>query len=446
MPRALLHSDSRATTVQGMPEFAGLGTTLVLIVAVVLWVAYLVPVWTRKREYLATERNAIRLQQTLRIMAESAEAPEEVRIEADARTIAVQQRAVAKEARLKQALEHAKAVAKARELDEQIKAVEREVRAAVKSTVSRAQRLRRTRLACFGLVVVALAAVVAGALVPGLQVLLVAGAAVAVLGVVGLVAVNASSTRMRRVAEATAPHVKDLVEAREVAAQAVATEARMAEQVVARQAQRTGEALRSRSSLRTGKALADSQVAPSEEAPASRSWTPRPVPEQRVRVDYQPSSRSDELLRRARKQLAEDRRAISGPLARVTRMEPSFDDIIEGEQRATPTEHERRLAPTSPALPIRDIQFDQAVAAAASLDVTRSDASGEGEHESDVIFARVERREQSDRPAERPAERASERAAERPAARSGSKFAAMGLVDDDLAGVDVHEAFLRRVG
>ena len=106
-----------------MPEFAGLGTTLVLIIAVVLWVAYLVPVWTRKREYLATERNAIRLQQTLRIMAESAEAPEEVQLEADARTIAVQQ-----------------------------KAVEREVRAAVKSTVSRAQRLRRTRLACFALV------------------------------------------------------------------------------------------------------------------------------------------------------------------------------------------------------------------------------------------------------------------------------------------------------
>lgn len=142
-----------------MPEFAGLGTTLILIVAVVLWVVYLVPVWTRKREYLATERNAIRLQQTLRIMAESAESPEEVRLEADARTIAVQQRAVAKEARLKQAMEHAKAVARARELDEQIKAVEREVRAAVKSSVSRAQRLRRTRLACFALVLVAVAAI-----------------------------------------------------------------------------------------------------------------------------------------------------------------------------------------------------------------------------------------------------------------------------------------------
>ena len=85
-----------------MPEFAGLGTSLVLIVAVVLWVAYLVPVWTRKREYLATERNAIRLQQTLRIMAESAESPEEVRIEADARTIAVQQKAVAKSAKARQ--------------------------------------------------------------------------------------------------------------------------------------------------------------------------------------------------------------------------------------------------------------------------------------------------------------------------------------------------------
>lgn len=405
-----------------MPEFAGLGTTLVLIIAVVLWVAYLVPVWTRKREYLATERNAIRLQQTLRIMAESAEAPEEVQLEADARTIAVQQKAVAKEARLKQAMEHAKAVARARELDDQIKAVEREVRAAVKSTVSRSQRLRRTRLACFALVVLGIAAVAAGAIVPGLQVLLAVGAAVAVLGVVGLVAVNASSGRMRRVAEATAPRVQGLVEAREVAAQAVATETRMAEQVVARQSRRAG-------ALQT------------EEVLASRNWTPQSVPEQRVRAQYEPARhRSDDLLARAKAQLAEDRRAISGPIARVTRLEASFDEIIDGDEHASLTDQERRLAPTQPALPIREVnfdrgshgtaqvaaadRFDQAVDAAEALDVTWGDAPIETAPDEHRVAP----------------------AQERVATPAGSKFASMGLVDDELAGMDVHEAFLRRVG
>lgn len=372
-----------------MPEFAGLGTTLVLVVAVVLWIAYLVPVWTRKREYLATERNAIRLQQTLRIMAESAEAPEEVRIEADARTIAVQQRAVAKEARLKQAMEHAKAVARARELDDQIKAVEREVRAAVRTTVSRAQRLRRTRLACFALVVAAIAAVVAGALVPGLQLLLVAGGAVAVLGVAGLVAVNASAARMRVVAARTAPSVRTLVEARAVAAQAVAAEERIAEHVVAR-AGRTEELLR------------------------SRSWTPAPVPEQRAAPQHRVG---DDLLQRARAQLAEDRRALSGPLARVSRI--SFDELVTGE--VPDTDIERRLAPTAPAVPIRRVEVGEAVEAAVALDVVRA---------KDAAAAPA---------AEAPP-------APEPAKRAPSRFAAMGVIEDDLDGMDVQAAFRRRVG
>lgn len=372
-----------------MPELAGLGTTIVLIIAVVLWIAYLVPVWTRKREYLATERNAIRLQQTLRIMAESAEAPDEVRLEADARTIAVQQKAVAKEARLQQAMERAKAVARARELDEQIKAVEREVRAAVKSSVSRSQRLRRTRLACFALVVLGIVAVVAGALVPVLQLLLAAGAAVTVLGAVGLVAVNASSTRMRRVAEATAPRVRGMVEAREVAARAVATETRAAGRAVQHERHEAGQRLRT------------------DEVLASRQWTPQAVPEQRLRAQYErPRHPSDELLERARQQLAEDRRAISGPVARVTRLEPSFEAIIDGDGASAPTEQERRLAVTQPVVPIHEAARADGVAKAEAIEVTRAAAP--------------------------------------PAA--DSRFASMGVIDDELGGMDVHEAFLRRVG
>lgn len=69
-----------------------LGGGLVVVVAAVLWLAYLIPNWVQRREYLATERNVVRLQQTLRILAETAEVPQEVRVEASARDVAAQQR------------------------------------------------------------------------------------------------------------------------------------------------------------------------------------------------------------------------------------------------------------------------------------------------------------------------------------------------------------------
>jgi len=58
-----------------------LGGGVLLAVAAALWLAYLVPNWLRRSEYLATERNAIRLQQTLRVLAETAETPQAVRLE-----------------------------------------------------------------------------------------------------------------------------------------------------------------------------------------------------------------------------------------------------------------------------------------------------------------------------------------------------------------------------
>lgn len=67
---------------------------MVIVIAGVLWFAYLVPTWLRRREYLATERNAIRLQQTLRILAETTEVPAQVRAEASARSVLAQQRAL----------------------------------------------------------------------------------------------------------------------------------------------------------------------------------------------------------------------------------------------------------------------------------------------------------------------------------------------------------------
>ncbi|MDQ4137852.1 MAG: large exoprotein, partial [Actinomycetota bacterium] len=75
-------------------EFTGGGAGIMLALAAVLWLIYLVPSWVRRREYLATERNAVRLQQSLRILAETAEVPAVVRAESSARSVAAQERAI----------------------------------------------------------------------------------------------------------------------------------------------------------------------------------------------------------------------------------------------------------------------------------------------------------------------------------------------------------------
>ena len=60
-------------------ELGGVGGGLMLAVAAALWMVYLIPNWLKRREYLATERNAVRLQQTIRVLSETAEVPEHVR-------------------------------------------------------------------------------------------------------------------------------------------------------------------------------------------------------------------------------------------------------------------------------------------------------------------------------------------------------------------------------
>lgn len=57
----------------------GVGGGIMLAVAALLWLTYLLPNWFRRHEYLATERNAVRLQQTIRVLAETAEVPDVVR-------------------------------------------------------------------------------------------------------------------------------------------------------------------------------------------------------------------------------------------------------------------------------------------------------------------------------------------------------------------------------
>ncbi|TFC91696.1 hypothetical protein E3T19_03600, partial [Cryobacterium sp. TMT4-31] len=72
-----------------------LGGGVMVAVAAALWVTYLMPTWARRRQYLATERNAVRLQQTLRILAETSEIPQEVRVETNARGVSAQRKLLA---------------------------------------------------------------------------------------------------------------------------------------------------------------------------------------------------------------------------------------------------------------------------------------------------------------------------------------------------------------
>jgi len=149
-------------------ELTGVGGGLMLAIAAALWLVYLVPNWFKRREYLATERNAVRLQQTIRVLAETAEVPDAVRAEAAARQLALQQRAEFRQGPV---------------------AVGRPVQRALPSAeqlAAASRRMRRTRAAT---IFVLLASVVAAIAQVGLM---VAGGAVAQSWLVLAVAVAAA--------------------------------------------------------------------------------------------------------------------------------------------------------------------------------------------------------------------------------------------------------------
>ncbi|HKT56868.1 MAG TPA: large exoprotein, partial [Microbacterium sp.] len=69
-----------------------LGGGVIVLVAVALWLLYLLPSWSRRHRYLTAERNALRLNQALRVLAETSETPDEVTLELNTRTVFAQQR------------------------------------------------------------------------------------------------------------------------------------------------------------------------------------------------------------------------------------------------------------------------------------------------------------------------------------------------------------------
>ena len=73
-----------------------LGGGIVLAITAVLWVVYLVPTLWRRHNFDATERNAVRMNQTIRALVATTEVPQEFRVEATARGVAEQRRVLRK--------------------------------------------------------------------------------------------------------------------------------------------------------------------------------------------------------------------------------------------------------------------------------------------------------------------------------------------------------------
>ncbi len=75
---------------------------VIVFVAVALWLVYLLPSWQSRHRFTSAERNAVRLNQALRVLAETAETPREVHLELTART-AHQQHKLARQVQAQQA-------------------------------------------------------------------------------------------------------------------------------------------------------------------------------------------------------------------------------------------------------------------------------------------------------------------------------------------------------
>jgi hypothetical protein len=132
-------------------EATGIGTAVMLAIAAGLWFLYLVPTWLKRREYLATERTAARLQQTIRVMAEASEAPEIVRVEATVRDAARHQSALRAQERAERRLlaeqlrrEEAAERAADRAAAQAARAASSPLRA-IDTAAARRRRVRRTR-------------------------------------------------------------------------------------------------------------------------------------------------------------------------------------------------------------------------------------------------------------------------------------------------------------
>lgn len=167
---------------------------VIVLVAVLLWMLYLLPSWRGRFQYNAAERNAVRLNQALRVLAETSETPGEVRFELNARTALAQQ----KLARRLQAEQEAA----------ELEALRQELAATrADPVVRRARARRRVRMTATAALVVGLVLTGLGAwqlIATGAWVLVGIGAAVVLFAGMALQRMAAVAARAARAARTDA--------------------------------------------------------------------------------------------------------------------------------------------------------------------------------------------------------------------------------------------------
>jgi len=318
-------------------RMAGIGSWgggIVLLVAAVLWLVYLMPSWAARRQYLATERNAIRLQQTLRILAQTAELPDEVRIEMNAKSLAQAQRVARSEEAKRTAIVRAHEAARQREITRRLAEQAPVLERASAVPALTAMRMRRSRLGAtlFGTLGIVVALVV-----------FVAAPSLWLVGVAGLVAAGGSAAVLAQLHQV-----------------ATARKQRLA-------AGETGATRASRPST----AWTDPAPPLSTEQPAApaadRSWTPNHVPKplyvERPSAPAASPESSAELAARLKERVAAAkaeaeaeaaaiRAAESDPsLARVSRMRPQLEEAAASLSAHDQGRLAERLGLRAPAAP-----------------------------------------------------------------------------------------------
>ncbi len=186
-----------------------LGGGVIVLIAVLLWLVYLLPSWHSRHQYDAAERNAVRLNRALRVLAETSETPREVRLELNARTAFAQQRLARRALAEREGaeLQRSRAELELARLEHERARLERAAAAAA-PVARRSRARRRSRVILTTVAFLALATAVVGGWVvvqTGSQLLLWSSVVVG-LTCVGLLRRMATvTTRSARTADVEAP-------------------------------------------------------------------------------------------------------------------------------------------------------------------------------------------------------------------------------------------------
>lgn len=179
-----------------------LGGGVLLGIGVLLWAVYFLPAWVKRHQFAAAQKNAVRIQRTLRVLAETSEVPNEVRVEATAREALAHERILEAAGRT-QLAEHEAKLAEAKAAERaallEAKASKRKAEALRRELWMQTRGMRLARLAAAGVSLVALLGVISGIVLAVLglgSVLLGVSAAALVLGF-GLLRAMAPKRRAR---------------------------------------------------------------------------------------------------------------------------------------------------------------------------------------------------------------------------------------------------------